>query len=73
MLARARRSSCNACRAAGLFFYSTMDSIDGKQARRTDTASPLGELFDQCVFRALHLSLLDLSVLAAAVMHLTHR
>jgi len=23
-----------------------MDSIDGKQARRTNTASPLGELFD---------------------------
>lgn len=23
-----------------------MDSIDGKQARRTGTSSPLGELFD---------------------------
>ena len=24
----------------------TLDAIDGKQARRTDTQSPLGELFD---------------------------
>ena len=30
----------------GLFFYSTMDAIDGKQARRTGSSSPLGELFD---------------------------
>ncbi len=32
--------------ALGLFFYQTMDVIDGKQARRTGTSSPLGELFD---------------------------
>ena len=32
--------------ALGLFFYQTLDAIDGKQARRTKTASPLGELFD---------------------------
>ena len=32
--------------AAGVFIYQTLDSIDGKQARRTNTASPLGELFD---------------------------
>ncbi|KAF1808716.1 cholinephosphotransferase-like protein [Eremomyces bilateralis CBS 781.70] len=32
--------------AAGVWFYSTMDNIDGKQARRTGTSSPLGELFD---------------------------
>ena len=32
--------------AFGLWFYSTMDNIDGKQARRTGTSSPLGELFD---------------------------
>jgi ethanolaminephosphotransferase len=32
--------------AAGLWAYSTMDNIDGKQARRTGTSSPLGELFD---------------------------
>ncbi|GAA5842832.1 hypothetical protein JCM3766R1_007178 [Sporobolomyces carnicolor] len=32
--------------AIGLFWYQTMDNIDGKQARRTGTSSPLGELFD---------------------------
>ncbi|GAA5821031.1 hypothetical protein JCM3770_004345, partial [Rhodotorula araucariae] len=32
--------------AAALFFYQTMDNIDGKQARRTGTSSPMGELFD---------------------------
>ncbi|KAF2662862.1 ethanolaminephosphotransferase 1 [Lophiostoma macrostomum CBS 122681] len=32
--------------AAGLWMYSTMDNVDGKQARRTGTSSPLGELFD---------------------------
>ncbi|KIW66944.1 hypothetical protein PV04_06224 [Phialophora macrospora] len=32
--------------AAGLWLYSTMDNIDGKQARRTGTSSGLGELFD---------------------------
>ena len=26
--------------------YSTMDNVDGKQARRTGTSSPLGELFE---------------------------
>lgn len=32
--------------AAGLWLYSTLDNVDGKQARRTGTSSPLGELFD---------------------------
>ncbi|KAF2754115.1 Choline/ethanolaminephosphotransferase [Pseudovirgaria hyperparasitica] len=32
--------------AIGLWMYSTMDNIDGKQARRTGTSSGLGELFD---------------------------
>ena len=32
--------------AVGLWLYSTMDNIDGKQARRTGTSSGLGELFD---------------------------
>jgi len=32
--------------AIGLFLYQTLDAIDGKQARRTGTACPLGELFD---------------------------
>eukprot|EP00124_Ichthyophonus_hoferi_P004527 Ihof_evm4s511 gene=Ihof_evmTU4s511 len=32
--------------ALSVFFYQTMDAIDGKQARRTGTGSCLGELFD---------------------------
>lgn len=32
--------------ALGLFIYQTLDATDGKQARRTGTSSPLGELFD---------------------------
>jgi phosphatidylglycerophosphate synthase len=32
--------------AVGLFVYQTLDAIDGKQARRTKSSSPLGELFD---------------------------
>lgn len=30
----------------GIIFYQTLDAIDGKQARRTGSSSPLGELFD---------------------------
>ncbi|CAO2832459.1 unnamed protein product [Amaranthus hypochondriacus] len=29
-----------------LFLYQTFDAVDGKQARRTNSTSPLGELFD---------------------------
>ncbi|XP_056845852.1 choline/ethanolaminephosphotransferase 2 isoform X1 [Raphanus sativus] len=29
-----------------LFLYQTFDGLDGKQARRTNSSSPLGELFD---------------------------
>lgn len=29
-----------------LFFYQTMDAMDGKQARRTKESTPLGQLFD---------------------------
>ncbi|KAG8344028.1 putative ethanolaminephosphotransferase [Trypanosoma vivax] len=32
--------------AFAIFLYQTLDAIDGKQARRTNTGSPLGELFD---------------------------
>lgn len=36
--------------ALGLFAYQSMDAIDGKQARRTGTSGPLGEMFDHgCV------------------------
>ena len=30
----------------GIFLYQSLDAIDGKQARRTNSSSPLGELFD---------------------------
>ncbi|XP_034949788.1 choline/ethanolaminephosphotransferase 1 isoform X2 [Chelonus insularis] len=39
------RWGCFLC-ALGLFIYQSLDSIDGKQARRTGNSSPLGELFD---------------------------
>lgn len=29
-----------------MFIYQSMDAIDGKQARRTGSTGPLGELFD---------------------------
>ncbi|CAM9538041.1 unnamed protein product [Ascophyllum nodosum] len=32
--------------ALGVFLYQTLDNIDGKQARRTESSSPLGLLFD---------------------------
>ena len=32
--------------ALTVFMYQTFDAIDGKQARRTKTSSPLGQLFD---------------------------
>ena len=32
--------------AIGLFIYQVLDAIDGKQARRTGSSSPLGQLFD---------------------------
>lgn len=30
----------------GYFYYSTMDNIDGKQARRTGAGSPMGMVYD---------------------------
>lgn len=44
---------------AGLWLYSTFDNVDGRQARRTGSSSPLGELFDHgvdslnCTFGAI--------------------
>ena len=32
--------------AVCFFIYQTLDAIDGKQARRTNSSSPLGQLFD---------------------------
>ncbi|CAH2979154.1 unnamed protein product [Chilo suppressalis] len=37
--------ACALC-AVGVFVYQSLDAIDGKQARRTGSQSPLGELFD---------------------------
>lgn len=42
---QAPRWACFLC-ALGLFIYQSLDAIDGKQARRTGTSTPLGELFD---------------------------
>lgn len=39
------RWACFLC-GLGLFIYQSLDAIDGKQARRTNSSSPLGELFD---------------------------
>eukprot|EP00899_Mesostigma_viride_P000848 jgi/Mesvir1/10764/Mv13830-RA.1 len=45
-----------------LFLYQTFDAVDGKQARRTNSSSPLGELFDHgcdslsCSFQTLALA-----------------
>jgi len=49
--------------AFSLFFYQTMDAIDGKQARRTGNATPLGELFDHGC-DALTTSFLELTVIS---------
>ena len=35
--------------AFALWIYSTLDNIDGKQSRRTNSSSPLGELFDHSI------------------------
>ena len=48
--------------AVGLFLYQSLDAIDGKQARRTGTSSPLGELFDHgCDSLSTGLLLVELS------------
>ena len=39
--------------AGSLFFYQTLDNVDGKQARRTGSSSPLGLLFDHGTWRLL--------------------
>ena len=44
--------------AFGIQWYSLMDNLDGKQARRTQNSSPLGELFDHgsITFLCFHVS-----------------
>eukprot|EP00980_Cylindrotheca_fusiformis_P018282 scaffold5966_cov118-Cylindrotheca_fusiformis.AAC.7 len=46
-----------------LFVYYTFDCMDGKQARRTKSSTPLGQLFDHgvdCVCNLSHVSLMQL-------------
>ncbi|KAI6789814.1 sn-1,2-diacylglycerol cholinephosphotransferase-like protein [Hortaea werneckii] len=52
--------------AFGVWAYSTMDNIDGKQARRTGTSSGLGELFDHGIdsLNCTLASLLETSAMA---------
>lgn len=42
--------------AFGMWMYSTLDNVDGKQARRTGTSSGLGELFELVQNRQMHIS-----------------
>lgn len=46
---------------SSVFFYLHMDALDGKQARRTKTSSPLGQLFDHgCDALAVHFILVTM-------------
>ena len=56
--------------AAALFVYSTMDNMDGKQARRTGTSSALGLLFDHGC-DAINAGLLGPLILAMATQGVT--
>jgi phosphatidylglycerophosphate synthase len=47
-----------------LFFYQTLDALDGIQARRTDQAGPLGEFVDHW-FDSFNVFLLPLGVIVA--------
>lgn len=49
--------------AAGVWMYSTMDNVDGKQARRTGTSSPLGELFEYVITRTLFCTSLTMAAM----------
>lgn len=44
--------------AAAVFIYVNLDCMDGRQARRTGSSSPLGQLFDHgCDALSLHMLL----------------
>lgn len=58
--------------AMGLFVYQALDAIDGKQARRTNSSTPLGELFDHgcdCVSIGEYFLLFFYLILYHSVMH----
>lgn len=49
--------------AFSVWIYCQLDCIDGKQARRTKTSSPLGQLFDHgCDALSVNLLLANISV-----------
>ena len=47
--------------AFAVFLYYTLDCMDGKQARRTGTSSPLGQLFDHGIDCLANLSAISVS------------
>jgi ethanolaminephosphotransferase len=52
--------------AVSMFFYQTMDNCDGKQARKTNTSSPLGDLFDHgCDALSVMLGAISLATVCA--------
>ncbi|OQE36782.1 hypothetical protein PENCOP_c011G03716 [Penicillium coprophilum] len=57
--------------ALGMWMYSTLDNVDGKQARRTGTSSGLGELFDHGI-DSLNCTLASLLSTAAMGFGATH-
>ncbi|KAL4977751.1 CDP-alcohol phosphatidyltransferase-domain-containing protein [Aspergillus desertorum] len=57
--------------ALGMWMYSTLDNVDGKQARRTGTSSGLGELFDHGI-DSLNCTLASLLETAAMGLGSTH-
>lgn len=57
--------------ALGLWMYSTFDNVDGKQARRTNSSSPLGELFDHG-FDALNCSIGSIVQIASLGVGISH-
>ena len=38
-----------------IFIYQTLDAADGKQARRTNSATPLGQLFDHGIILYIYI------------------
>lgn len=54
--------------AIGFFVYQSLDAIDGKQARRTNSNTPMGELFDHGC-DAISTFLIVLSAVSTVSMH----
>ena len=48
--------------AFGIFFYFSLDNMDGMQARRTNTSSPMGEFLDHW-FDSFNIGLVTLAIL----------